>query len=154
MEVRFWPYPILKQEAEWTEFDRDYIEFMRTAYDEGYRPREDSPGGGCIDLGQWPRGRSASLVRRGTRNGWEPFLGDSGRSVRLGPSYDLPLGENACVCVRPPFRAAAHLALEWMRGRSLSSLLEDFEFIGGRPAGIVLRPMAVKASQAEQGNHA
>jgi len=150
MEVRLWPYPILKPEAEWTEFDRDYIDFMRTAYYECYRPREDSPCC-CIDLGQWPQGRSVSLVRRGSRNGWEPFLGDSGHSVRLGPAYGLPLGENACVCVRPPFRGAAHLALEWMRGRSLSSLLEDFEFVGGYPAGIVLRAMAVKASSADQG---
>ena len=60
------------------------------------------------------------MVRRGSRNGWEPFLGDFGRSVRLGLSYGLPLGESACVCVRLPFRAAAHLALEWMRGRSLN----------------------------------
>ena len=33
------------------------------------------------------------------------------------------------------------LALEWMRGRSLDSLLSDFEFVGGFPAGIVLLPM-------------
>lgn len=141
MDERAWPLPILKPEAEWTAFDRDYIDLMRTAYFEGYCPREGPCG--CVDLGRWPEGRSASLVRRGSRNGWEPFLGDSSRSVRLGPSYALPLGENACVCVRPPFRGAAYLALEWMRGRSLESLLRDFEFVGGYPAGIVLRPEVV-----------
>ena len=68
-----------------------------------FRPRV----GPCdsVELGPASNERSATLVRRGTRNGWEPFLGVSGRSVRLGPSYGLPLGENACVCVRPPFRA-------------------------------------------------
>jgi hypothetical protein len=152
MEARFWPFPIAKPEAEWTEFDRDYIDLMRTAYDEGYWPhvRECS----CIELGQWPQGRTASLVFRGIRNGWEPFLGDGSRSVRLGPSYSLPLGENACVCVRPPFRAAAHLALEWMRGRSLESLLGDFEFIGVRPDGIVLRRETARSSSVAQGAHA
>jgi hypothetical protein len=137
MDERFWPFPIAKPENEWSAFDRDYIEFMRTAHAEGYRPRE-APGS-CIEVGTWGEGRSASLVFRGSRNGWEPFLADSDRSVRLGPSYDLPLGENACVCVRPPFRGVAHLALEWMRGRSLESLLGDFEYVGGFPAGIVLR---------------
>jgi hypothetical protein len=144
MDKRAWPFPILKPEAEWTGFDRDYIGLMRAAYAEGYCPREGPCG--CVDLGRWPEGRSVSLVRRGSRNGWEPFLGHSGRSVRLGPSYGLPLGEHACVCVRPPFRAAAHLALEWMRGRSLESLLRDFEFVGGYPAGIVLRPEVVMPS--------
>jgi hypothetical protein len=149
MKELFWPFPIAKPEAEWTEFDRDYDEFMRAAYDEGYCPREGP--GGCIDLGQWPQGRSVSLVRRGSRNGWEPFLGDADRSVRLGPSFGLPLGENACVCVRPPFRSAAHLALEWMRGRSLESVLGDFEFVGGFPAGIVIRPEAVQSPIVVQG---
>jgi hypothetical protein len=150
MEEPFWPFPIVKPEAEWTEFDRDYVKLMQTAYDEGYRPRE----GPCssIDLGRWPQGRSASLVFRGSRNGWEPFLGDAGRSVRLGPSYGLPLGENACVCVRPPFRGAAHLALEWMKGRSLESLLGDFEFVGGYPAGIVMRPAAVQSHRVVEGS--
>jgi len=151
MEERFWPFPLTKPEVEWSEFDLDYVALMRTAYAEGYRPREGLCG--CIDLGQWPEGRSASLVRRGSRNGWEPFLGDSGRAVRLGPSYGLPLGEHACVCVRPPFRDAAYLALEWMRGRSLDSLLTDFEFVGGSPAGIVLLHEAVKSSSGSRDVH-
>lgn len=137
MDARDWPFPILKPEVEWTTFDRDYIDLMRAAYAEGYCPREGSCG--CVDLGRWPTGRSVSLIRRGSRNGWEPFLGDSGRSVRLGPSYRPPLGESACVCIRPPFRSAAHFALEWMRGRSLESLLSDFGFVGGYPASIALR---------------
>ncbi|HTU26992.1 MAG TPA: hypothetical protein VMF30_16415 [Pirellulales bacterium] len=137
MNERAWPFPILKPTSEWTEFDCDYIYLMRRAYAEGFCPREGPCS--CVELGRWPERRSVSLVRRGNRNGWEPFLGDSGQSVRLGPNYQLPLGDSACVCVRPPFRAAAHLALEWMRGRSLESLLRDFEFVGGHPAGIVLR---------------
>lgn len=132
-----WPFAVLKPESEWSEFDQDHFDVMRTAHAEGYVPREGPCS--CVDLGRWPEGRSVSLVRRGPRIGWEPFLGDSGRSVRLGPSYGLPLGEHACVCIRPPFRAAAHFALEWMRGRPLESLLRDFDFIGGYPSGIVLR---------------
>lgn len=137
MNERAWPFPILKPETEWTEFDRDFIDLMRVAYAEGYCPRDSE--GDCVDLGRWAIGRSVSLVRRGSRNGWEPFLGDRGQSVRLGSVYGLDLGDSACVCVRPPFRNAAHLALEWMRGRSLDLLLRDFEFVGGYPAGIVLR---------------
>src|SRR5262249_4819371 len=131
MDERSWPFPVAKPESDWSAFDRDYFALMRTAYAEGYQPR----AGPCnsVELGSWPVCRCASLIFRGSRNGWEPFLGDSGRSRRLGPSYGLPLGEHACVCVRPPFRDAAHLVLEWMRGRSLASLLEEFEFVGGRP---------------------
>jgi hypothetical protein len=145
MDERPWPFPITKPEAEWSEFDRDYIDFMRTAFAHGYRPREGP--GTCVTVGEWPDGRSASLVFRGSRNGWEPFLGDSGRSVRLGPFYGLPLGEHACVCVRPPFRGAAYLALEWMRRRTVESLLGEFELVGGYPAGIVLRPQAVSVGR-------
>jgi hypothetical protein len=92
----------------------------------------------AIEAGE-PTGRSVCLVFRGRRNGWEPWLGEGDQSVRLGPRYSLPLGDSACVCVRPPFRAAGHLALEWLRGRSLGSLLDDFVFVGGSPAGIELR---------------
>ena len=139
MDELSWPFPAMKPAADWTEFDRDCVDLMVVAHSGGHQPRAD-PSFTCIDLGRWPDGRSGSLVRRGTRNGREPFLGDSGRAVRLGPSYSLPHRENAYVCVRPPFRDAAYLALEWMRGRSLDSILGDFEFIGGRPSGITLRP--------------
>ena len=130
----FWPFPILKPEAEWNEYDRDFLEFMRTAYAEGYQPRNNRSETAIEAVS--PDGRSAFLVFRGSRNGWEPWLGEGSRSVRLGPYYDLPLGECACVCIRPPFRAAGHLALEWLRGRPLESLLGDFMFVGGFPAGL------------------
>jgi hypothetical protein len=133
-----WPYPVLKPEADWDEFDRDYLNFMQTAYAEGFQPRHETDASE-VAAGD-PSDRSVFLVLRGRRNGWEPWLGDQGRNVRLGPYYGLPLGESACVCIRPPFRAAAHLALEWLRGRSLESLLGDFVFVGGYPAGIELRP--------------
>jgi len=61
------------------------------------------------------------------------------RSFRLGQRYGLPLGDSACVCVRPPFSAVAFLGLGWLRGRPLDSLLEHFAFVGGSPAGIELR---------------
>ncbi len=138
-----WPFPIRKPESEWDEFDRDFIGLMRVAFAEGYRPRKHRYG--AIEASS-PAGRSAFLVFRGRRNGWEPWLGDGDRSVRLGPHYGLPLGGNACVCVRPPFRAAGHLALEWLRGRSLESLLGDFVFVGGSPAGIELRPEVASPS--------
>jgi hypothetical protein len=122
--------------AEWNQFDREYIGFMQTAYAEGYQPRVGP--GSCVEAIA-PSGRSIVLVFRGRRNGWEPFFGDGTRSLRLGLRYELPLGDNACVCIRPPFRAAAFLALEWLRGRPLKSILEDFVFVGGSPAGIELR---------------
>ncbi len=138
-----WPFPTLKPESSWSEYDRDFIDYMRIAYAEGFRPRSERSEC-CIDAGE-RSGRHASLVYRG-RNGWEPWLSDNGRGERLGPHYNLPLGDSACVCVRPPFRAAAHLALEWLRGRELDSLLSDFEFVGGFPAGITLRPDVVSPS--------
>jgi hypothetical protein len=144
MGERFWPYPITKPEADWSDFDRDYIGLMRAAFAEGYRPREGP--GGAVELGRYGESRSASLVFRCSRNGWESWLCAGERCDRLGPHYNLPLGASECVCVRPPFRGAAHLVLEWMRGRELTSLLTDFEFVGGRPAGIVLRPETVSPS--------
>jgi len=138
-----WPFPVATSEAEWGEFARDFIGFMRAAHAEGFRPRHRWET--TIDAGE-PGGRYASLVFRGRRNGWESWLSDGGRGARLGPHYGLPLGDSACVCIRPPFRGAAHLALEWLRGRELPDLLRDFEFVGGHPAGIVLRPEAVSPS--------
>jgi hypothetical protein len=41
-----------------------------------------------------------------------------------------------------------------MRGRSLESLLRDFEFVGGCPAGIVLRPEVVTPSLILRGQDA
>ncbi|HEY2882607.1 MAG TPA: hypothetical protein VGJ15_09245, partial [Pirellulales bacterium] len=135
-EPKFWPYPILKPESEWTEFDRHFIEFMQTAFAEGYRPRDYLEW--HIEAGH-EEGRFISLVFRGKTHGWEPFLNDSGNAFRLGPYLELPLSQTACVCVRPPFRSAAHLALEWMRGRSLHSILQSFQFVDGSPPGILLR---------------
>jgi hypothetical protein len=150
-EFDAWPFPVLKPEAKWDEFDRDYLAFVEAAYAEGYRPRQERHGS-AIEAGEQTE-RSAFLVFRGRHNGWEPWLGDEGRSVRLGPHYGLPLGELACVCIRPPFRAAAHLALEWLRGRSLESLLSDFVFVGGYPAGIELRAEMVSPSLLIEDGH-
>jgi hypothetical protein len=134
MDERYWPIPTLKPEAEWTDFDRDYIDFMRRAFAEGFRPRE-AP---CISVEAGSAtGRFISLVSRGRRNGWEPFMADGGRAVRLGPVYAL--GKSACVCIRPPFRAGANFALEWLRGRDLTSILGEYVFVGGSPSGIALR---------------
>jgi hypothetical protein len=134
-EFAAWPFPLLKPEADWDEFDRDFLDFMWVAYDEGYQPRHKN----YLEVEAASlAGRSVSLVFRGRRNGWEPFLSESGRSVRLGPFHGLPLGESACLCVRPPFRAAAHLALQWLGGRALEALLTDVDFVGGYPAGIQL----------------
>ena len=134
---RPWPIPIAKPEAEWTEFDRDFIDFMRTAYAESFGPGDEN--GTCIDAGD-PAGRHVLLVFRGRLNGWEPRLMDAGQWFRLGPRYGLT--ETACVCVRPPFSAVAHLALAWLRSRPPDSLFADFEFVGGSPPGVVLRNAA------------
>lgn len=135
MEERLWPYP-LKPESEWTAFDKEHIDLMQAAFEAGFQPCEFDLG---VRLGKFPIGRSIRLVRRGSRNGWELVLADNGNEVSLGLAYQLPLKHYACVCVRPPFRDAAHFALEWMRGREIDSLLSDFEFVGGRPPGLVLK---------------
>jgi hypothetical protein len=41
--------------------------------------------------------------------------------------------------------------LEWLRGRSLESLLGDFVFVGGFPEDIELRPEVVAPSLVLQG---
>lgn len=142
MGERYWPFPILKPEAEWTELDRDFIGFMRQAYAEGFRPRE----GQCMSVdADSSSGRTISLVRRGLRqHGWEPFMSDGDRSVRLGKIYHLPLGDCECVCIRWPFRAAARFALSWLRGKDLDEILADYEFVGGRPPGILLKVELLK----------
>lgn len=135
--IIYWPWPIVKPESDWDEFGIDLIRFMQDAHQQGFRPRSrDSLS--LIEAGE-EAGRAAALVFRGRRNGWEPWLVDAGKSIRLGPHYGLPLGANACVCVRPPFAGAAHLVSGWLRGQSVESLLADFEFVGGSPAGIALR---------------
>lgn len=136
-EVLKWPFPIIKPEVDWNEFDQDLVEFMRLAYTEGFQPQIGPLS--SLAAASSRLGRTVSLVFRGSRNGHEPFLWDSERRVWVGPKYGLPLRENACVCVRPPFRSAAYLTLGWLRGRSLESLLGDFNFVGGYPAGIELR---------------
>jgi hypothetical protein len=135
----FWPFPVVLPESQWSEFHHDFIDFMRVACAEGYRPRHHMEA--CIDAGDSSK-RGVSLVRRGSRNGWEPFLFESGKLVRLGPSFGFD--ECCCICIRPPFQAAAHLALEWLRGRPLDSLLSDFAFVGGYPSGVELRPEALR----------
>lgn len=135
-EMVYWPFEVVKPEPEWDDFDRDFLAFMKTAYAEGYRPRYER--GCCAIEAESVTGRSVFLVFRGSRNGWEPFLTEGVQSVRLAPHYELPLGDSACVCIRPPFRAAAHLALEWLRGRELKAILTEFTFVGGYPVGIEL----------------
>ena len=67
MDERYWPFSTLKPEADWTDFDRDYVDFMRRAYAESFRPRE-AP---CISVeAESASGRFISLVSRGRRNGW------------------------------------------------------------------------------------
>ncbi len=147
MEFVAWPFPKLKPEVEWDEFDRELVDFMQAAYAEGYRPRIQK-GGGAIEAGE-PTRRSVFLIFRGG-NGWEPLLSEGEHTIRLGPSFGCE--DAVCLCVRPPFRAAAHLALGWLRGRPLAELLSDFEFIGGYPAGIVLRSATVTSSATAQGS--
>lgn len=142
---RYWPFDVLPLEQR-TPTDQQQVDFLETAYREKFRPRVY----GSENFGAASPSRSVDLVFRGTRNGWEPWLGDGDRSVRLGPHYKLRLGESACVCIRPPFQATAHLMLEWLRGRSLESLLGDFVFVGGYPAGIALRPELVCPSLVAQ----
>jgi hypothetical protein len=142
-EFKLWPFDEMKPEAAWSEFDRHLFAFMCMAYEEGFQPRMNTAGN-AIDAGQ-SHGRWLSLVFRGVRNGWEPWLGEGERCHRLGPRYALPLGE--CVCVRPPFRSVGYFALEWLRGRSMESLLEEFTFVGGKPAGIEFNGVTRGASR-------
>lgn len=132
-----WPFAVTKPDAELNAFDHDLVDFRQAASIESFRPRVNHSFTE-IEVDE-SSGRTALLVFRGSRNGWEPFLTESEQSVRLGPSYALPLGESACVCIRPPFRAAGYFAIEWLRGRSLKSLLDEFQFVGGSPSGIELR---------------
>lgn len=127
MDTRYWPFPNLKPESEWTDFDRDYVKFMQQAYAEGFRPRE-AP---CVTIeAESPAGRFITLALRGSKTGWEPIMSDAKQAIRLGPFYGLK--DYSCICIRPPFQAAAHFALEWLRGRDLASILDDYVFTAPR----------------------
>jgi len=63
-EIKYWPFPISKPEAEWN--DHDLVEFMQIAFNEGYRPRHGPLSAIEADS---PSGRGALLVFRGCRNG-------------------------------------------------------------------------------------
>ena len=143
-EKQFWPFQIVKPKTEWSRFDRDYVQFLRTAFAEGFRPSVRSDN---FVMAESPGGRTIALIFRGSRNGWEVCPSERQVNVPLGPIYRLP--DWACVCVRPPFSAAGHFALEWLRGSALTTLLSDYEFIGGSPPGVVLRPFEAKASGTE-----
>ncbi len=137
MEKYYWPFPTDQANRKSIALQCEIVEWMQVAFAEGFSPCVEN--GSAFVLGEASKARSAALVNRGPRNGYEPWLTDGEQIVRLASVYTSPNGENACICVRPPFRAAAYLAIEWMRGRSIDSLLADFEFVGGRPEGIVLR---------------
>jgi hypothetical protein len=134
-DLQYWPFPIPAPEEQWSEFDRDVVNFMRTAFAEGFQPRMKSAL--TLILAESTNHREIAMILRGRRSGYEILPYDREQEIRLGPYYQLD--NCACVCARPPFRDAAWFALEWLRGRELSSLLLDFEFVGGRPAGIVRR---------------
>lgn len=134
-EERFWPFPIAKREAEWTQFDRNYVNFMRRAFVEGFQPRGRS--GNFVEA-ESPSGRRVTMIFRGSRNGWEVDLRDPAGVNPLAAMFGIPYNM-PCVCGRPPFSTAAHLALGWLRGCELESLLADFEFVGGSPPGLKLR---------------
>lgn len=125
-----WSVPV---GTKWEAFGQDLRNFLQAAHAENFQPRQKDIME--IQLGD-PVHRSISLVYRGRKNGYEPFLWDQGRALRLGPHYGL--SDTACVCVQPPFYAAGYFALEWMRGRSLEQVLSCFEYVAGKPEGIVL----------------
>jgi hypothetical protein len=131
-DTRYWPLPKLKPETDWDECDHDLFQFMGTAYIEGFKPRLIH--GFEPEAGE-PDTRQVTLVFRGSRNGWEPFLEDRRIIYRLGPRFGLDVC--SCIVVRP-FSAASHLALQWLRGASLDVILKDFIFLGGSPSAITL----------------
>lgn len=137
-----WPFPVSKPEKDWDDSDRELLSFLTSAFAEGFNPRLVNgyePEAGSPEL------RQVTLVFRGSRNGWEPFLAESHMGHRLGPR----LGHEECrtIVVRP-FRAAAHLALEWLRGRALDAILKDFALLGGWPIAITLKDEIEFASKA------
>jgi hypothetical protein len=122
-----WPFPVKEPPDGWSEFHRDLIDFMQTGYGEGFQPSHR-----CESAVQARNSsnRHITLLIRGRRNGWEPILAEGDRSFRLGPKLLLP--ECTAIFIRPPFRNAAYFALEWLRDRSIESLLSNFCFDGKR----------------------
>ena len=134
-EERYWPFPIATPESEWDLFTRDYVDFMRRAFEEGFQPRGRSDN---LVEAESPSGRRVVMIFRGSRNGWEVDLRDAAGVNPLAAAFGIPY-KMPCVCGRPPFSTAAHLALGWLRSRELESLLAEFEFVGGHPPGLKLR---------------
>src|SRR5262245_10222405 len=94
-----WPFPVGASEEKWSEQERDFIAFMRTAYAGGFRPRHRHET--LVEAGD-PGGRYITLVWRGRTNGWEVLPWNGQSCEQLGPHFQL--SDSACVCVRPPFR--------------------------------------------------
>ncbi|QDU30430.1 hypothetical protein ETAA8_55700 [Anatilimnocola aggregata] len=128
-------FEIGRSDAVWVPFDEDCRTFLRTAVAEGFRPGTSKNGN--LVTADAPSGRIIDLIWRGPKNGWEVVPGNLEGDCRLGTYYELP--DHACICIRPPFRNGGYFALEWLRGRELTSLLTEYEFVGGYPPGIVCR---------------
>ena len=93
--VQFWPVPNMIPDSEMTEHNRQIVAFMDDAYESGFAPRF-APA--MAIESENSNGRNVLLVRRGIRNGYEPFLRDNGGDIRLGTFFDMQ--QSTCVTIR------------------------------------------------------
>ena len=125
IEKTFWPFPIIKPESEWDAYDSAFVNFMETAFKEGFKPYRDSTES-LIGAGA-PTFRTVALVFRGSRSGWEPWIvSERGVNHQLGPRYGF--NETTCMVIRP-FQAASNFALAWLRGTSFDEILTEYVLV-------------------------
>ena len=116
-----------------TDHHRQVVAFMDEAFECGFTPRI-MPS--VAYFAENDHGRSVLLVRRGTRNGYEPMRQSVEETFSL---CDVVSAEhNKCITIRP-FSSAGTFALRWLRGESIDEIVGDFDVTFGVPIILELK---------------
>ena len=130
---KFWPLQTMVAESEMTDHHRQVVEFMDDAYKSGFAPRIMPSEAYFVENAD---GRSVLLVRRGTRNGYEPMLQSVDETVSLCDVVSVE--PNKCITIRP-FSSAGVFTLRWLRGENIDEIIDDFNTILGVPIILELK---------------
>jgi hypothetical protein len=124
---RFWPFDVLPPEKR-TPLHQQQIDFLETAYREGFRPYTFGSENFAASAGE----RSGNIIRR-TPQFWELLVG-------------CP-AEGGLAAYVAGFDVNAEAVLRWLRGADLPEVLEfvrpHLVPAGGRSSGFSLEPPTV-----------
>ena len=115
--LRYWPFDVLP-ESDISATQRVLTSFFDETLATGHAPYVDSTWS-LIGFGDLAR-REAQYVNRGRNRYWEPWLGDSGSAIRLGPIFGL--SDTHCV-VFDGYADLVAFTRRWLAGASLDASL-------------------------------